>query len=110
MITDLGIASLRGLTRLRAVSLAWNKCMTDDGLAALLLPDTSAAAARRGWGDRAQGDRAPAKRGIRELDLSCCVGLTDRACEVGRGGRAGRDGMGGRLQGRLLVCLGRFVH
>ncbi len=69
MITDLGVSALRGLTRLRRVSLAWNKCLTDDGLAALLLPEH----AQRG---------GPAKRGVRELDLSCCVGLTDRACEV----------------------------
>lgn len=80
MITDLGVSSLRGLTRLRAVSLAWNKCLTDDGLAALLLPNTTA---RRGRGGVREGEqRAPAKRGVRELDLSCCVGLTDRACEV----------------------------
>lgn len=66
MITDLGVCGLRTLTRLRRVSLAWNKRLTEDGLAALLLP----AAKHR------------PKRGLQELDLSCCVGLTDGVCEV----------------------------
>jgi hypothetical protein len=62
IVTDYGLAALRKLRRLREVSLAWNKCVTDTGIASLVAA--------------AQGQKQ-----LRVLDLSCCVGLTDAVCE-----------------------------
>ncbi len=62
IVTDYGLAALSKLRRLREVSLAWNKCVTDDGIASLV--------------GAAQGVKQ-----LRVLDLSCCVGLTDAVCE-----------------------------
>lgn len=62
IVTDHGLAALRKLRRLQEVSLAWNKCVTDTGIASLVAA--------------AQGVKQ-----LRVLDLSCCVGLTDAVCE-----------------------------
>ena len=59
-ITDYSVRTvLAFMPRLQEISLAWNKCVTDDGVAALLADD---------------------RKQLRSLDLSCCVGLTDVTC------------------------------
>lgn len=62
IVTDYGLAALSKLRRLREISLAWNKCVTDDGVASLI--------------GASQGVKQ-----LRVLDLSCCMGLTDAVCE-----------------------------
>ena len=62
IVTDYGLIALKRLRRLREVSLAWNKCVTDEGIASLVAA--------------AQGVKQ-----LRVLDVSCCVGLTDAVCE-----------------------------
>lgn len=60
VITDEGLAALRPLRDLRTIGLAWNKRITDDGVAML----------------------SGSVRAISTINLQCCTMLSDETCKV----------------------------